>query len=165
MHFEIVTVAGQQYHKATWPRRIAGRLLDITLLVGACTVAGENFLVITVPLSIVYLLIGDGLLRGASLGKRLTGMKVIDAKHGGPCSIIQDLVRHRYLFFTNPVFLLLTAYDSAQGCFDNPELYIVRTTPLTTAEREARCEKPAKLDLAGMRVTLQKIRDESNNAN
>ena len=165
IHSEIVTVAGQQYSKATWPHRIAARLFDIVLVITVCTVAGESLLPLTVPLSIIYLFIGNGLFRGASLGKRVTGLTIIDAKHGRPCSVIQDLVRHRYLFFANPVVLLLTAYDSAQGHFDNPELYIVRTTPPTPAQREALREKPAKLDLAGMRATLQKNRDDGNDTN
>src|SRR4051812_45543145 len=98
MHSEIVTVAGQQHSKATWPRRIAARVLDPVLLIAVCTVAGENWLPLTIPLSIIYLLIGNALMRGASVGKRLTGLKIIDATHGRPCSVIQDLVRHRYLF-------------------------------------------------------------------
>jgi hypothetical protein len=158
---DIITVAGQQYRKARWSRRILGRLIDIVLLILTCTLAGERLLVFTVPLSMGYLVFGNALLGGRSIGKRMTGMKIIDAKHGGPCSTIQDLVRHRYLFFSNPIFLLLTAHDTARGCFDKPELYVVRNSPLTSAEREALKEKPAKLDLLGMRATMEKIREES----
>src|SRR5437764_14971185 len=153
MYSEIVTVAGQQYRKAAWPRRIAARLIDILVVIAVCAIAGENLLVLTVPLSIIYLLLGNGFLRGQSLGKRLSVIKVIDATHGRQCSVIQELVRQRYLFFTSPLFLALNAFDSAQGCFDKPELYVVRTSQFTPEEREAMREKPAKLDLAGMRNT------------
>lgn len=100
MHPEIIEVGGQQYCKATWPHRIAGRMLDIALVVGIWTAAGESLLPLVLPLSIGYLFIGNGLFGGAGFGKRLTGMKVIDARHGGACSIVQDFVRHRYLFGT-----------------------------------------------------------------
>lgn len=165
VHSEIVTVAGQQYRKATWPRRIGARLIDILLLIIICTLAGESLLPLTFLLSVIYLFIGNALLRGASVGKRLTGLKIVETKHGGPCGVIQDLFRHRYLFFYNPIFLALSAYDSAQGYFDKPELYVVRTAPPIPEERAAQQEKPAKLDLAGMRATLQKMRDEDNNTN
>lgn len=165
MHSEIVTVAGQQYRKATWQRRIIARLIDISLLIVTCTLAGESFLPLTIPLSIIYIFTGNALLRGASVGKRLTGMKIIDAKHGRACGVIQDFFRHRYLFFFNPIFLALSAYDSVQGYFDKPELYVVCTAAPTTEERAALQEKPAKLDLAGMRATLQKTQDENDNTN
>lgn len=64
------------------------------------------------------------------------------------------------LLFSNPIFLLLTAYDDAQGCFDKPDIYVVSTAPITDAEREVMREKPAKLDLAGMRASLQKERQQ-----
>lgn len=163
MSSEIVTIAGQQYRKATWPRRIAARLIDIVIVSGVCTIAGESLLLLTGPISICYLLLGNAVLRGRSVGKRLTGMRIINSKHGGPCSMMQDLIRHRYLFFTNPIFLLLTAYDSSEGYFDEPELYVVLTTPLTLTEREALREKPAKLDLEGMRTTLERIRNDGDN--
>ena len=79
---------------------------------------------------------GDGLLAGRSIGKRLTGLKVIETRHGGPCTIMQDFIRHRYVLFANPIFLILSAYDSSQGWFDTPETYAVRATPLTAEEVE-----------------------------
>ena len=133
-------------------------------MLGICTLAGESLLPITVPLSGVYLLVGNALLRGRSIGKRLTGLKIIDARHGGYCSVGQDLIRHRYLFFYNPIVLLLTAYDVSEGCFETPEIYVVLTSPLTLSERELLREKPAKLDLEGMRTTLEQMRAESDDA-
>jgi uncharacterized RDD family membrane protein YckC len=162
---DFITVAGQQYRKATWPRRILGRLIDIALVLVLCTLGGERLFALTMPLSMAYLVFGNALLGGRSIGKRMAGMKIIDANHGRPCSLLQDLVRHRYFYFGNPIVLLLIAYDTAQGHFDKFAVYVVRNSPLTSSEREALKEKPAKLDLVGMRATMQKIREESAGRN
>jgi len=168
MESDIITILGQQYRRATWPRRIAARLIDIFVVIGIWMVGtrilGDGWLAFAVPLAIIYLLIGNALFGGRSLGKRLIGIRIVERRHGGPCSVIQDLVRHRYLFFANPIVLLLTAYDASQGCFDEPELYVVFASPLTSTERETLKEKPAKLDLAGMRASLQQARHEGDNA-
>lgn len=162
MNTEIVTVAGQQYHKADWPRRILARLVDGMLVFVAWGIFGGWLLLFAVPLGLAYLLMGNALCGGRSLGNRMAGLKVIDAVHGGPCSAIQELVRHRYILFYNPLFVLLTAYDTTQGCFDKPELYVVRDGPLTLEEQEELREKPAHLNLAGLRDTLQKLREPNS---
>jgi hypothetical protein len=38
MPLEIVTAADQQYRTATWPRRIAARTIDLTLVNFACAI-------------------------------------------------------------------------------------------------------------------------------
>jgi len=167
---EIVTIGKEKYYKATWPRRIAARLIDLALVAGVYLVAAlasGKFLLLAIPVSLLYLVIGNGLFEGASLGKALTGLVVLDAKHGCPCSVIQDLVRQRYLFCFKFPILLFIMLDSAKGEFDKPEVYVVRKRPLTAAEREeaqrarsVSTEKPARLDLAAMRASLQKPRDE-----
>ncbi len=161
MRENIVEVAGQYYRRATWPRRIFARGIDLLFFVMLWAMSGEVLRVILSLLFIAYVFIGNGLFR-RSLGKRLAGIKVIDARYGGPITPIQDFVRHRYLFFYNPLFLLLTAYDASQGCFDKPETYVVDATPVTPAEVDTIKEKPAKLDLKAMRKGLsqsQTIRD------
>jgi len=45
---------------------------------------------------VVYLLISDGLMKGQSLGKKLTGLKVRTAS-GEPCSIKDSIVRNSTL--------------------------------------------------------------------
>jgi hypothetical protein len=168
MHFEVITVAAQQYRLATWPRRIVARIMDLLLVVEIWITAGTWFLPVGVAISVVlsgvYLLIGNGLLRGRSIGKRLAGLKIIDARHGGPCTVLQDFIRHRYLLFSNPVFLLLTAYDASKGLLEKPELYVVMAEPLTSTETEERKEKPAKLNLAGLRETYQKLGPDDESA-
>jgi uncharacterized RDD family membrane protein YckC len=156
MRENIVTVSGLQYRRATWPRRIVARAIDVAILVSFCALFGGKFLPFTVPLSIVYLFTGNGLLAGRSIGKRLTGLKIIDARHGGPITPVQDFVRHRYLFFYNPIFLLLTAIDTSRGYFDKPETYVVAAKPLSPGEIEVLKEKPGKLDLEAMRKSLER---------
>ena len=160
MRENIVTVGGLLYRRATWPRRIAARAMDVAILVSFCALCGGELLPFTVLLSIVYLFLGNGLLRGRSIGKRMAGLKIIDARHGGSITAVQDFVRHRYLFFYNPIFLLLTAFDASRGYFDKPETYVVPTKPLSPEEIEALKEKPAKLDLEAMRKSLERPKEQ-----
>ena len=117
MRDKVVTVAKQNYQRATWPHRLLARGFDLGPVAMLCILAGSTWLPLTVIVSILYFVIGDGLLAGRSIGKRLTGLKVIETRHGGPCTLTQDFIRHRYVLFTNPIFLVLSAYDSSQGCF------------------------------------------------
>lgn len=167
---EIVTVAGKDYRLARWPRRIMARFIDVAIAIVVCiavgVAGGDDWLTLAIPLTLAYLVLGSALLGGQSLGKRVLGIKVIDAKHGRPCGVMQDIVRQRYLLYYNPLFLALSAFDTAQGYHDQPELYVVRTSEVTASDRAARQEvakeKPAKLDLAAMRASLQKPRDENH---
>jgi uncharacterized RDD family membrane protein YckC len=45
---------------------------------------------------LIYLLISDGLMRGQSLGKKLTGLRVMNAT-GAPCSVRDSIVRNSTL--------------------------------------------------------------------
>ncbi len=166
MHEDIITVAGLQYRKASWFLRVVAQMIDVALVFGLCVITARSLALSLIMLlvAVIYLLVGSGLLRGATLGKRLVGIKVMEARHGGPCSVIQDFLRHRYLLFANPVFLLFMAYDSAQGSLDQPETYVVHADPVTIPEVEVVPAKPAKLDLAGMRDAIQKIRDTRDDA-
>jgi hypothetical protein len=163
MRDKVVTVAKRNYRRATWPHRLLARALDLVVLAILCTIAGPAWLPLTVPASLVYSALGDGLLAGRSIGKRLTGLKVIETRHGGPCTLIQDFVRHRYAFFTNPIFLVLSAYDSSQGCFDTPETYVVRAAPLTAEEAERLQPKPPPENLQPIDYArLSHIYDDSD---
>lgn len=152
----IVNAGGRHYRLATRRRRIAAGAIDLAAVVLLCVPAGATLRLFAALVSIVYLLAGNGLLAGRSLGKRLTGLKVIDARHGGPITPAQDFVRHRYLFYYNPVFLLLTALDASRGYFDKPETYVVNVRALLPEEIEVLKEKPAKLDLEAMRKSLER---------
>lgn len=160
---EIITAGVHQYRLAGWMQRGMACMVDLGLIVVASGLGGDVLGGLIVLAGIGYWFIGSGLMDGASVGKRVMGLRVIDARHGGPCSVLQDLHRHRYLLNINPVFIALRAYDAAQGHLELPETYVVKAAPLTAAEKdvgsEAIREKPAKLDLSGMGETLRKMRE------
>lgn len=149
-------MAGKQFQRATWRQRIVARGIDVLFLAGLCALLGGNLLPLTISLSVIYLLIGNGLLAGRSIGKRLTGLKVIDARHGGPITPLQDFIRQRYVLFASPLFLLLTAFDESQNCFDKPETFVISAAPVLPKDTETPLEKPAKLQLEAMRKSLER---------
>lgn len=179
MDSDIITAGSQQYRVAGWPRRVVARGLDFIFIIGVCILGGEYLarmlemiwllgarsvsgrmaVAFVLPAGIIYLFLGNGLLKGASLGKRVLGLKVIDARHGGACGVLQDFLRQRYLLNNNPISLVLTFYDSVTDRLFEHETYVVHASPLTVVEREVPPEKPAKLDLAGMGETLKKLRE------
>src|SRR6201995_1550919 len=97
MHEKLVTVAKRNYRRPAWPHRLLARGLDLVVLAIFGTIAGTTWLALIVTVAIVYFAVGDGLLAGRNIGKRLTGLKVIETRHGGPCTLIQDFIRHRYV--------------------------------------------------------------------
>lgn len=159
MDSDIITAGRQQYRVAGWPQRVVARGLDVVLVVFACAMPGEIFGVLQVPAGLIYLILGSGLMKGASLGKRAMGLKVIESRHGGPCGVMQDFLRQRYFLYGNPMMLVFMVYDSVTDRLYQPETCVVLSTPLTAAETEVPPEKPAKLDLAGMGETLRKMRE------
>ena len=160
MRADIVTIAGQQYGKAAWSRRIVAQMIDLALVLFACAMVGKSFVLslIMIALSTAYFLVGCGLMKGATVGKRLVGIKVLETRHGGPCSVIQEFLRHRYLLFANPVFMLFMAYDSAKGSLEHGETCVVQDMPVKVEEGKVPDSRPARLDLNGMRDVIQKIR-------
>lgn len=50
-----------------------------------------------------YLLLADGMEGGQSFGKRLLGMRVVDAKTGKPCSFGRSLLRNFTLTLLGPI--------------------------------------------------------------
>ena len=82
---------------ATVWQRALGRLIDSLIFIGLLIPGGlqigsYTFLLGT-PLTIlafVYLFLADGLPRGRSLGKRVAGTAVVDAKTREPCGYLQS---------------------------------------------------------------------------
>ncbi|MBN8420512.1 MAG: RDD family protein [Verrucomicrobia bacterium] len=160
MSTDVITIAGQQYSKAAWSRRIVAQIIDLALVLFACAMVGKSFVLslIMIALSTAYFLIGSGLMKGATVGKRFVGVKVLETRHGGPCSVVQEFLRHRYLLFANPVFMLFMAYDSAKGSLEPLETCVVQDMLIKVEEGKVPESKPARLDLNGMRDVVQKIR-------
>lgn len=95
-----------EYEAAPLWRRFAAQAVDFTLVgliatAPAALVAENSPLSTTVflaslLLAMIYRLFGDGIFRGAALGKRLFGIYVVDAKTRQPCSPKQALLRMCY---------------------------------------------------------------------
>jgi|GEM_PF-3513159 len=168
MDSDIITAGTQHYRVAGWLPRVVARVLDIFFIVGVCAVGGEYLkravskemaVACVLLVSALYLLIGNGLMKGATLGKRLVGLKVIEARHGGPCGVLKDFLRQRHIFSGNPISMVITFYDSVTERLLEQETHVVHATPLKEAGREVPPEIPAKLNLDGMGETLRKMRE------
>ncbi|MBN8422779.1 MAG: RDD family protein [Verrucomicrobia bacterium] len=167
MDSDIITAGSQQYRVAGWLPRVVARGLDLLFILMVCIgggeclaqVSGKMAVAFVLSAGILYFFLSNSLMRGASLGKRVVGLKVIEARHGGPCGLWQDFLRQRYFLAKNPILLVLTFYDSVTDRLEESETYVVHAVPLTAAEHEVPPEKPAKLDLAGMGETLKKLRE------
>jgi len=64
-----------------------------------------SFLV-ALPLGFGYFLLRDGL-SGGSLGKRICGLRVVDARTGEPCRLVQSVVRNLLLVAIGAVDLVV----------------------------------------------------------
>lgn len=69
-----------------------------------------SFLV-AVPLGFGYFLLRDGL-RAGSPGKRICGLRVVDARTGEPCRLLQSVVRNLLLIAIGAVDLLVPFFRS-----------------------------------------------------
>jgi uncharacterized RDD family membrane protein YckC len=85
--------------------RIIAKILDFIIIVAVTEVIPKaGFFA-----GLAYLLIGDGLFDGRSLGKKLIGLKVISADTNKPCSFKDSILRNStfaigYLLYKIPWF-------------------------------------------------------------
>ena len=80
------------------------------LSVAAAVMIGCSFLV-AVPLGFGYFLMRDGFRKG-SPGKRVCGLRVVDARSGEPCRPLQSLVRNLILIVIGAVDLVVPFFRS-----------------------------------------------------
>ena len=76
----------------------------------AAVMIGASFLV-AVPLGFGYFLMRDGFRKG-SLGKRVCGLRVVDARSGAPCRPLQSVVRNLILLAVGAFDLLVPFFRS-----------------------------------------------------
>ncbi len=74
----------------------------------AAVLIGASFLV-AVPLGFGYFLLRDGF-RAGSLGKRICGLRVVDARSGAPCRRLQSVVRNLILLAVGAADLLVPLF-------------------------------------------------------
>ena len=98
-----IEVAEKRYEFASLWERWFGQFLDgiiycIIIVVGVILVAftgpAEIGVGIGIILALLYCLFQDGLKNGQSYGKRIAKTKVIDSRHGSPCTFGQSFVRN-----------------------------------------------------------------------
>ena len=102
-----IEVAEKRYELASLWERWYGQFLDgivyvaifLVLLVILSQFArlAEFGVVMGIILFFLYLLFQDGLRNGQSYGKRIAKTKVIDSRHGSPCTFGQSFVRNLLL--------------------------------------------------------------------
>jgi hypothetical protein len=86
MALKTVTIQGKPIRLASWPQRILARTVDLALIIAILAVLPGIFQTLALAICLPYFFIGDGLLQGRNLGKRIVGLKVLDAKHGTACT-------------------------------------------------------------------------------
>ena len=98
-----IEIAEKRYELASLWERWFGQFLDgiiycIIIVVGVILVAftgpAEIGVGIGIILALLYCLFQDGLKNGQSYGKRIAKTKVIDSRHGSPCTFGQSFVRN-----------------------------------------------------------------------
>jgi len=70
--------------------RTVAKILDFIIIAAAAEVVPKAGFYA----GLVYILIGDGLFGGRSLGKRLVGLRVVSAMSGKPCTIRESAIRN-----------------------------------------------------------------------
>jgi uncharacterized RDD family membrane protein YckC len=90
---------------ATLLERFGGQILDSLVAYGGLFLGMHvtQTLGITpapaVILCLLYLVFADGIGNGQSVGKKLVGTSVVDAKTGEPCGYLSSFVRNAVMFF------------------------------------------------------------------
>jgi len=95
----------EEYKKAGLLLRTIAKILDFIIIIAAVEVIPKaGFFA-----GLAYLLIGDGLLGGRSLGKKLIGLRVVSADTNESCTFRDSILRNSifgigYLFYKIPWF-------------------------------------------------------------
>ncbi len=126
MTSETFIVRDQTYRVAPWSRRIVAKVLDAALcygilVVGMMALAGlqkwPEELMMVMSLGVFILatclwLAGDGLFHGASVGKRLLGLRLVHVRHGSAPDWKEASLRQlKYTTFLSVWGLLCQSYD------------------------------------------------------
>ncbi len=104
----------EEFKRAGLLMRSVAKILDFIIIAAAIEILPRaGFLA-----GLTYLLIGDGLFGGRSLGKKLIGLRVISSETLKPCSLKESILRNStlglgYLFYKviwiGWVFILIAA--------------------------------------------------------
>jgi uncharacterized RDD family membrane protein YckC len=88
----------QSERLASLERRLLAQIIDtviaFAILMLAYSIGHPLAMKTGLLLFLAYLWLADALPRGQSLGKRVTGIAVVDVKTGSPCTIFQSAIRN-----------------------------------------------------------------------
>ena len=150
-----------EYECASVAQRIFARLTDVALiaaiLVGVASTLGVNREPILGPVLLVaalgYYMFCDGLFSGQSPGKRLFGIRVVDARTRGPCSLRQAGLRVvvQFIPFMPIIETLYLAIEGVQRFGDR----VANTFVLRVHPKLRPVENLRPIDLSRLRLTIQ----------
>ncbi|MDH5203446.1 MAG: RDD family protein [Nitrospirota bacterium] len=128
--------------------RIIAKILDFIIIVAVMEVVPKaGFFA-----GLAYLLIGDGLFDGRSLGKKLIGIKVISADTNKPCSFKDSILRNStfgigYLLYKIPwigwifivivsIFEFIILFGSKEGMRLGDEIAKTKVVKITNTDKD-----------------------------
>ncbi|MEW6001789.1 MAG: RDD family protein [Nitrospirota bacterium] len=110
----IIFQMSEEYKRASLLLRTVAKLLDLILVAAVAEIVPKaGFFA-----GLAYLLIGDGLFEGRSLGKKLLGLRVVSADASRPCTFRESILRNipfglGYLLYRIPwigwIFILIVS--------------------------------------------------------
>jgi uncharacterized RDD family membrane protein YckC len=134
------TIRGETFHVAPWPVRVAAKVIDFlfcnAVIVAAARVITVFFpdliagilIVFTFGVAIAWWLLSDAVFKGAGVGKRLLGLRLIHRCHGSKPSAGQAALRQlKYSMFMSLWGLVGHAVDDRNGTAQ-PDEFITVTT-------------------------------------
>jgi uncharacterized RDD family membrane protein YckC len=121
--------------------------LVVTSILPAQSGAGFVVMLIALALALIYRLLGDAIFGGAALGKRICGIRVVDAATRRPCSLGQCAIRAGILLLplVPLVEIILLVIDGEERWGDrSAHTYVLRLHPRPAPE--AKPLRPTHLD-------------------
>ena len=118
---------------------------------------------IGLALGLSYRLLGDGLFGGHAIGKRILGIRVVDAATRQPCSLGQCAIRIGVTFIPLVIFIeiVLLAIDGQERWGDR----VARTYVLRVHPKPAPVQQQLRpINLSGLKDTLNRINPNDRNA-
>jgi uncharacterized RDD family membrane protein YckC len=151
-----------EYECASVGQRVFARLTDLALivglLVGAAFVPAINrepmFLPVLLILALIYYLFCDGLFSGQGVGKRLFGIRVVDARTRKPCSVGQAGLRVVVQFI--PFMPIIETVYLAIECVQRYGDKVANTYVLRIHPKPRPVENLRPIDYSRFGQTLQK---------
>ena len=154
-----------ELESASVSQRVVAFFIDVAVIAGVVFVPtlvnpeGALFPVLAllaVVAMFVYRLLGDALFGGAALGKRLVGIRVVDAETRRPCSRMQCLMRSGIFMipFAPVIEFIILSSDRQQRWGDQvARTYVLRVHPKTAPL----VEPSHPIDFAGLKETVSHL--------